>query len=147
MLGLTKQEKQFIIVLIVSFISGICLNYYQKRNIKTGPAWREKQEFEINTLFEVATNKHNEEIRTTGIDNLSANQNELTKRSLVEKININTASHTELQLLPQIGPVLAGNIIEYRNRFGPFKTIKEIQKVKKIGIKTFNKIEKSITVK
>ncbi len=147
MFGFTKQEKRYFIVLIVSFILGLGLDYYDKREAKAGKTWKEKQIFEVNTLVDVTLTKKNEEKISTGIHNFTNKHVALTKKSLVEKININTATNEELQLLPQIGPVLAHNIIEYRNKFGSFKTKEEIQKVKKIGQKTFNKIEKSITVK
>jgi len=51
-----------------------------------------------------------------------------------------------LQLIPHIGPVLAQNIIDYRTQNGPFKTIEELVKVKRIGQKTLNKIKMSITI-
>jgi competence protein ComEA len=61
-------------------------------------------------------------------------------------ININTASQSELESLPQIGPVTAVKIIEYRETHGPFSTIDEIQNVSGIGPKTFEKIKDLITV-
>ena len=60
-------------------------------------------------------------------------------------ININTASATELQQLPGIGPVMAGNIIEYRSNV-PFRTIQDITQVSGIGEKRFEAIQNLITV-
>ncbi|MBN2411594.1 helix-hairpin-helix domain-containing protein [candidate division KSB1 bacterium] len=147
MIGFTKQEKRYVIVLIVSFLSGLCFDYYNKKKVIAGNTWKDKQILEINTLADVTSSKPNKETISTEIRHLTDKKTDLTKKSLVEKININKATIEELQLLPQIGPVLAQNIIEYRNRNGSFKTKEEIQKVKKIGQKTYNKIEKSITVK
>ncbi len=62
------------------------------------------------------------------------------------RININTASATELDSLPGIGPVYAGRIIEYRTSHNGFKNIAEIQNVKGIGPKTFEKMQDKITV-
>jgi competence protein ComEA len=56
-------------------------------------------------------------------------------------VNINTASSQELELLPRVGPALAGRIIEYREANGPFKTIEEILVVKGIGESSFQKLE------
>ena len=63
-----------------------------------------------------------------------------------QPININTASQIELESLPQIGPVTAVKIIEYRETHGPFSTIEEIQNVSGIGPKTFEQIKDLITV-
>lgn len=56
-------------------------------------------------------------------------------------VNINTANQEELEALPEIGPVTAAKIIEYRELNGLFATIEDIQKVKGIGPKTFEAIK------
>ena len=62
------------------------------------------------------------------------------------KVNINTASVSELTTLPGIGEVKAKAIIEYRVANGGFKSIEEIMEVKGIGEKTFIKIKDMIYV-
>jgi len=56
-------------------------------------------------------------------------------------VNINTASSQELELLPRVGPALAGRIIEFREANGPFQTVDEILAVKGIGESSFEKLE------
>ena len=63
------------------------------------------------------------------------------------KININTASAEELDKLPEIGPVKAQAIVEYRKANGPFKSAEDIEKVKGIKEGTFAKIKDFIVVK
>ena len=58
------------------------------------------------------------------------------------KININTASQSEIETLPGIGPSKAQGIIENR----PYDGIEEIQKVPGIGEGIFKKIRDLITV-
>ena len=58
------------------------------------------------------------------------------------KININTASQSEIESLPGIGPSKAQGIIENR----PYNSIEEIKKVPGIGEATFQQIKDLITV-
>ena len=58
-----------------------------------------------------------------------------------KKVNPNKASREELILLPEIGPVLAGNIIEYRNSHGGFNGLEELLKVKGIGPKKLERLK------
>ena len=62
------------------------------------------------------------------------------------KVNINTASISNLDSLPGIGPTTAQNIIDYRNKNGLFNSIEDIQGVLGIGVTTYEKIKNQITV-
>ena len=61
-------------------------------------------------------------------------------------ININTASISELESLPGIGPQKASEIIAYRDGNGPFERIEEIEMVSGIGPVTFKNIKALICV-
>ncbi len=61
-------------------------------------------------------------------------------------IDINTASLQELDTLPEIGPVTAQRIIDYRIANGSFTNIEELLDVKGIGQVTFDKIKNLVTV-
>jgi len=63
-----------------------------------------------------------------------------------QKININTASATELQQLPRIGEKVAQRIIDFREKHGKFQKIEEIMKVKGIGERMFANLKELITV-
>ena len=62
------------------------------------------------------------------------------------KININTATKTDLETLPGIGESTALKIIEYRKEKGKFKLIEDIKQLNGIGENKFNKIKELITV-
>ncbi|MFI4871083.1 MAG: ComEA family DNA-binding protein, partial [Phycisphaerales bacterium JB061] len=55
-------------------------------------------------------------------------------------VNVNTASSAELQLLPGIGPVMAGRIIEDRTTNGLYRSPADLDRVKGIGPKTLEKL-------
>jgi len=61
-------------------------------------------------------------------------------------ININTASANELDRLSGIGPIIAGRIIDYRQKYGAFKRKEDIVKVNGIGSAMYSKIKDQITV-
>ncbi|MGD2185727.1 MAG: helix-hairpin-helix domain-containing protein [Desulfobacterales bacterium] len=63
------------------------------------------------------------------------------------KININTASAEELTQLRGIGSSHAANIIEFREKNGPFKNPQDLTQVPRIGPKTFDKNKDRIRVK
>ena len=52
-------------------------------------------------------------------------------------VNLNTASSYLLSYVSGIGPALADNIVEYRAENGPYKSRKELLKVKRLGGKAF----------
>ncbi|MCD4749991.1 MAG: helix-hairpin-helix domain-containing protein [Thermoanaerobaculales bacterium] len=56
------------------------------------------------------------------------------------KVNLNTASAEQLQLLPRVGPSLAQRIIEFRDANGAFRGVNELVAVKGIGEKSLSKI-------
>ncbi|MCL4274234.1 MAG: ComEA family DNA-binding protein [Anaerolineales bacterium] len=63
-----------------------------------------------------------------------------------DRININTATVSELDSLPGIGPSLAQRIVDYRTQNGAFSTIEGIMEVSGVGPATFENIKDLITV-
>jgi len=61
-------------------------------------------------------------------------------------ININSASETDLEELPGVGPVTAAAIIEYRTQNGPFTTVDDLVDVSGIGPATLEQIRPFATV-
>jgi competence protein ComEA len=64
----------------------------------------------------------------------------------VGRVNINTATTSELDALPGIGPTTAQAIVDYRLQHGSFKFIQDIQNVPGIGSATYDRIKDYITV-
>ena len=64
-----------------------------------------------------------------------------------DKININSATQTQLELIPGVGPSTALKIIEHRNTNGKFKSIEDIKSVKGIGDTKFENMKEYICIK
>lgn len=61
-------------------------------------------------------------------------------RAPAGEINVNTADADELDALPGVGPVIAGRIIEEREKNGAFVYAEDLLGVKGIGEKTLQKL-------
>ena len=61
-------------------------------------------------------------------------------------VNINSASQSELDTLPGIGPSKAAAIVEYRNANGPFTTVNQLDNVPGIGPATLTNLIPLVTV-
>ena len=72
--------------------------------------------------------------------------NEQSEQKKNQKININTATQTELETLPGIGPSTSLKIINYRKENGKFKNIEEIKEVSGIGDVKYENIKNLICV-
>ena len=62
------------------------------------------------------------------------------------KININKATVKELTKLKQVGPKVAGKIVDFREKNGPFRKPEDIMKVPGIGPKIFEQNKDMIVV-
>ncbi|MET0955710.1 MAG: helix-hairpin-helix domain-containing protein [Cryobacterium sp.] len=62
------------------------------------------------------------------------------------KVNLNTATVTDLDTLPRIGPAMAQRILDYRAAQGRFASIDDLRNVTGIGDKTFAALKDLVTV-
>ncbi|MCL1878011.1 MAG: helix-hairpin-helix domain-containing protein [Defluviitaleaceae bacterium] len=62
-------------------------------------------------------------------------------------INLNTATSAELQTLSGVGPVLAQNIIDFREAQGGFSSVEELIHVSGIGETRLNNLRSHVTVR
>jgi competence protein ComEA len=83
---------------------------------------------------------------------LSADGQSVTLAPAVEsgdlrRININTASHAELEKLPGIGRALAARIVEYRQNFGRFRRAEHLMMVRGISARRFQAMRALVIAK
>ena len=62
------------------------------------------------------------------------------------KVNVNSASVEQLQLLPRIGPAVAQRIVEHREKNGDFKSAEDLMLVRGIGESTFDLLKPYVAV-
>jgi len=152
----TKQEKIFICFLLCGILIGAGIELYQ--HVSTSSKTTQKQKIEdferqIHKKAALIDSLLDERTLFSEQDNFSNNKKLLTKSNNINKstqnklfIEINTATIAELVQLPQIGPVIANRIVEYRNAHGAFKNIDDLIKVKGIGKKKLNTIKPYIYI-
>lgn len=123
--GLTTNGNTSNINLSKKLNSEMVVYVYNNKEIKEGI-----KALECSTTCECETVKVNNCIN----DNLN------------KKININTATISDLQTLTGIGEAKANDIINYREENGGFTNIEELKNISGIGDMIFEKIKDFITV-
>ena len=64
----------------------------------------------------------------------------------VTMVNLNTATESELDTLPEVGPVTAASILQWRDQHGGFTSVDELLEVDGIGEVTLGKLAPYVTV-
>lgn len=56
------------------------------------------------------------------------------------RLDLNSASAAELELLPGIGPALAGRIVEHRTKNGRFRSVADLDSVRGVGPRILERV-------
>jgi comEA protein len=170
LLSFTPQEIRALLFLLAALLIGSGITLYKRQNLDFAPelvfnrassnslegerlsgqtakdtSYRISESSLASPIQDLATqsphpqNKSGSETSELGI---SSAQQGPSKR----KIDLNSASASELELLPHIGPVLSQRIVDYRKSNGDFQKIEDLMKVSGIGPKTFERIKDFVTV-
>ncbi len=97
---------------------------------------------EDGTKIYVPSVKDEEDAEHTSSTSITTSNN-----NKILKVNINTATSSELEKLPGIGTSIANRIITYRKENGKFSKIEDLKNVSGIGEAKFNNIKSYIYVK
>lgn len=144
--GTTPKANVTKVNLVYVLEDGMKVNIPNDNDLKNNP------DFEYITLnsgdggredYSESANSNNSSSSNSSASNTSAGSGTERKYSVV---NINSATQTELETLPGIGPSLALKIINYRRENGKFSSIDEIKSVSGIGESKFESLKIYITV-
>lgn len=129
-LALTPTERNVILFLALTLMVGAAIRFYQERM----PPDRQFDYSSVDSTFAVFQ-------RSVLSDSI---RHELGTSNRV--IDINLATKAELARLPGIGEVLADRIIRQREEQGAFEAISDLQKVKGISKKKFERLKPFVAV-
>ena len=73
-------------------------------------------------------------------------QEDAEVEKITDKININTATESELILLDGIGETLARRIVERREEIGEFTSLDQLLEIEGLGESKYNRIKNYITI-
>jgi len=129
-LAMTRSEQRVILFLSTTLVVGAGIRLYQE-------TYPPRREFDYQTAD----------------SSFAAFREQVAPDSALQKtggpgkfVNINTASKDELVALPGIGQTLAERIVLFRGNEGKFGSAEDLQKVKGISKKKFEKLKPLVTV-
>ncbi len=104
----------------------------------------------VSTQKPTATSKPATTQTTEGVgsatNSLSEEEEDAALAKISDRININTATPSELESLDGIGSVLAQRIVERREALGGFQSIQQLLDIQGIGPEIYAEIEAYITI-
>lgn len=124
----TRNEQKILFVLSIVFVAGAGVKVY-----------RAVTEVPVDRTFDYAQN-----------DSLFAARTHSASSARVDtahgRVDLNTATQSQLIALPGIGPALADRIIAYRTLHTRFGSVDDVKKVAGIGKKKFERLQGLIEV-
>lgn len=136
-IAITNGERNVLFGLALLLCLGLAARYVQRRARPLPDVDYAAESY----LFAQASKAATAEQTRSDTTSLSAGT-----QALSTPINPNTATSTELQRLPGIGPALAERVIAYREAHGPFRRVQDLTRVRGIGTKTLARLKPYLVV-
>ncbi len=127
----TKNEQKVFLFLSLVMLSGVAVKAYKAYIV---PPRAPNFNYSVSDSIFTARSLTNDSLITDG------------GTVAGKKVDLNSASKSELMSLPGIGEAMAERIMLHRDEKGKFKTINELRKIKGIGEKKFEKLKPHIEV-
>ncbi len=146
---LTKKEKRALLLAAMVIFASSVIQWLRPYQVHTSPYDYTLQDSLFKILSADTLPEKNKSLKEASSKPVSRKRKRTKKKKQQLKpksININTADAALLEKLPYIGPKTARAIVEYRKEHGPFKTIEELDNVKRIGPKTIERIRPFIFI-
>jgi comEA protein len=154
----TKQEKIFISFLLFAIIVGAGIKIYKSYFTTTWQIEQSATADEIGKQIQAKAAQIDSLLPAKALTfgNVDYSTGKIRKDSSISpgvnanaslSVELNTATVSELEQLPHIGPVLSDRIVKYRDIYGEFNSIEDLTKVKGIGNKKLNYIKPYIYIK
>ncbi len=140
--GLTEKECRACLLLSLLLLVGAAVRYIPKSPILFDDAYYAELDAEFNRLTARADSFDRALFDPRQEMNLDAQESPDS-----DAINLNTATRTQLEQLPRIGPAIAGRIIRLRERLGKFMDVSDLLMVQGIGEKTLHGIRHAVTLR
>ena len=136
----THKESVAIGFLAIAFLVGEGVNFYRERAAKqrlekTLPLLEsENRKFlETSSMLKTQYDEENQGV-------------ELNDNGTLKSLNINAVGLDALMMLPGVGKVIAGRMLDRRNTIGPFKKAEDLLSIKGIGPIKYKNIQQYIAI-
>jgi competence protein ComEA len=144
-LAITRREALAILSVLALFFAGLLAEYVQKRNVP--PVDRSlllTDSLDLSDTLHVSDTTQPPVAQADAAGAPSPTP-AAGKDPFGRAVNLNTASSTQLEELPGIGPSLADRIIRHRER-RPFTSVEQLTSVRGIGPKTLDAVRPLVRV-
>ena len=136
MLNFTATEKRALLITLGIVIIAALVQYILPHSTNS-------QIFDYSSSDSIFYRLSKEKVNYTSVisSHPKPEKKKVTSTPEPRSIDLNTASKSDLEKLPRIGPKTAERILDYRKSVKKFSSNEELMKVKGIGPKTFEKLK------